>query len=89
MNFISVEDGSGAMGTSMQDGVYRLKLGRGKTEIPIGEYRVTVKPSPFVDGIPLPKTSLSKVYTEPDQAILVMKVEPGRNNIDLDIDTKR
>jgi len=72
----------------MQDGVYRLRRGRGKNEIPVGKYKVTVKPSPFVDGIPLPKVSLPKVYTESDQAVLVMKVEPGRNEIDLDIDTK-
>jgi len=89
VNFSSVADGSGAMGTSMQDGVYRLRRGRGKNEIPVGEYKVTVKPSPFADGIPLPKVSLPKMYTETDQAVLVMKVEPGRNEIDLAIDTTK
>ncbi len=56
---------------------------------PLGEYEVTVKPSPFADGIPLPKVSLPKVYTETNQAVLVMKVEPGRNEIDLAIDTTK
>jgi len=89
VSFISVKDGSGAIGSAAEGGKYELIQGRSNEWIPVGEYKVTVTPTSFVDGIPMPKVKLDKGYTDPRQATLVKTVEPGRNQIDLEVETKK
>jgi len=85
VTFTSQTDGSGAMGSSQQDGQYQLFVGRGKTQIPAGNYKVTVAPTPFVEGIPLPKVKLPATVTDLDQTVLIKTVKGGENVIDLEV----
>jgi len=81
-------DGSMALGATQADGKYSLRMGRGRSEISIGSYHVTVTPSAHVTGIPKPSVKLSEKYLMHDKTDLVQTVEPGENHLDIPLNSE-
>ncbi|MEX1042425.1 MAG: hypothetical protein WDZ51_17465 [Pirellulaceae bacterium] len=86
--FTSSDDGTTARGYAKQQGEYQLFVGRGSHEIPVGEYKVTVIPSAFVQGVPEPTVKLPAAFASVEDTDLVKTVGSGANQLDLEISTK-
>lgn len=86
--FTSSEDGTTARGYAKQQGEYQLFVGRGSRDIPVGEYKVTVTPSAFVQGVPQPTVKLPTAYASVEETILVKTVASGANQVNLELTTK-
>ena len=84
----SDKDGSLALGATLEDGKYSLRMGRGNSNIPVGTYHVTVVPSGEVTGIAKPKIKLPSRFLQHDTTDLIQTVGPGANVLDLRLDTK-
>jgi len=87
VEFVSVKDGSSALGASQKDGTYELFRGRGEKLIPAGEYKVTINPTGFVEGVPMPKVKLPPTYTDANQTVIIKTIQPGENKIDVELNT--
>ncbi|WP_040352880.1 hypothetical protein [Blastopirellula marina] len=84
--YFASKDGNGeAMGGVIGDGSYKLTYGRGDDQIPVGEYRVYVQATEFIDNVSMPKVKLERQYTDPYEASLVKTIDYGHNVIDLDL----
>ena len=87
VTFTSQADGSTALGYAKADGRYQVFRGRGKREIPVGEYKVTVQPTDVVDFVSRPNVRLPTTYTDSSNTILIKSVEPGANVIDFELES--
>lgn len=70
-----------------EDGTFRLARGRGKMEIPTGEYRVTFMPIAIGETTPAPKIQLPKKYTNVEHAVITKTVHSGKNEFTIEIET--
>ncbi|WP_437200797.1 hypothetical protein [Planctomicrobium sp. SH664] len=86
--FHSQADGTSVMGAAKAEGRYELYRGRGATDIPCGEYRVTLTPNSLIDGVPLPKVKLPENVTQLEQATIVKTIAPGPNVIDIEVSSQ-
>lgn len=87
VTFTSQADGSTALGYAKSDGRYQIFRGRGKREIPVGEYKVTVQPTDVVDFVARPNVRLPSTYTDSSTTVLIESVEPGDNVIDFELES--
>jgi hypothetical protein len=87
VTFTSQADGSTALGYAKADGRYQLFRGRGKREIPVGEYKVTVQPTDVVDFVSRPNVRLPATYTNSSNTVLIESVGPGANVIDFELES--
>ncbi|UUO05069.1 hypothetical protein M4951_16965 [Blastopirellula sp. J2-11] len=83
--FIPADGTAEAMGGVIGDGSYKLTYGRGDDRIPVGEYRVYVQATEFIDNVSMPKVKLERQYTDPYETSLVKTIDYGHNVIDLDL----
>jgi len=71
-----------------ESGSFRLARGRGKLEIPTGEYRVTLAPIAIGETTPAPKIQLPEKYTNTDHAVITKTVRSGNNEFTIEIETE-
>lgn len=88
VSFTSTADGVTARGYAKQNGEFELFIGRGRRQIPVGQYKVTVTPSPFVEGVPEPKVKLPSTYSNVESTPLLQDIEAGENHLAIDVVTK-
>lgn len=88
IHYLNASDGSMAIGYAQADGRYEMFRGRGKSTLNTGSYTVSLSPSPDVPGVPMPKLKLPAIYTDRDQAALKVTVNPGENDITLDVKSR-
>lgn len=87
IHYVSQSDGTVGIGYAQADGSYRIYRGRGSQELRPGEYKVTVIPTPDVDGVPQPKVRFPKSYTDQGQSEIVKSVGPRANVIDIELNS--
>lgn len=64
-----------------EEGKFRLSRGRGKLQVPAGEYVVTLAPSAVGEQVPKSKISLPQKYRDVSQAGLIQTVKRGENHM--------
>jgi hypothetical protein len=76
------------MGTFGEDGVYSVMSSGRKEGAPAGEYRVTILGGDALSegADPRPKTSIPPRYAQADLSNLTVKIEPGGNSQDFDLE---
>ncbi len=89
VHFEPDSSGGNPLGSAREGGVYRLYLGRGSEEIPVGSYRVFVEPTDMVEGIDRPKVKISPEFLNVESTPLVVDVKPGKNQFDINLTTRK
>lgn len=74
-------------GVAIEDGTFRLTRGRGKLNIPTGEYRVSLSPIAIGEKTPAPKIALPQKYTDTNQAVITKTIRTGKNEIKIEVET--
>jgi hypothetical protein len=80
--------GPGAMGMFGEDGLYSVMSSGRKEGAPPGEYRVTIRGGDSLgEGAnPQPKTSIPPRYAQADLSNLTVRIEPGANTKDFQLE---
>ena len=89
ITYISQANGAAYLAYAGEAGAYQLFASRGKREIPVGDYKVTVVPTAVIDNVPRPKVQLPDKYTSESQTELVKTITKGTNQIDLVLESQR
>ena len=74
-----------ARGVVAEEGKFRLYRTRGNWDVPVGEYWVTLEPVAVGETIPASKIELPEAYRNPTQATVKQSVQPGPNELTLEI----
>ena len=89
ITYVSQTSGAAYLAYAREAGSYKLFGARGKVEIPVGDYKVTVVPTGIVDDVPMPKVRLPAKYTSESQTELIKTITKGTNQIDLVLESQR
>ncbi len=85
VHFTSTGDGSTALGGAKNGGEFELFRGRGKREIPAGEYKVSLIPTDLIEGVPLPSKKIAEELKKAETTPIVKTVNGGGNVIDIEV----
>jgi hypothetical protein len=81
-------DGPGAMAVFGEDGGFSVMSSGRKEGAPAAEYRVTIRGGDALseEANPRAKTNIPPRYAQPDVANLTVKIEPGENTQDFQLE---
>jgi hypothetical protein len=81
-------DRPGAMATFGEEGEYTVMSAGRKEGAPAGEYRVTIHGGDALseDANPRAKSNIPPKYAQPDLSLLTVKIEPGDNTQDFNLE---